>query len=73
MTVQELIDKLQNVQDKTLRVVVSGYESGYEDIEGLEPVFLAIDVETSWFEGKHQGFDEEEHKGAKKEVAIYIR
>lgn len=40
MTAHELIAELQKLSPET-RVVVSGYEDGYDDISRVVPVFIA--------------------------------
>ena len=40
MTVKELIEKL-SLEDQSLRVVVNGYESGYDEIESVNLIEIA--------------------------------
>ena len=60
MTVQQLIDKLNTIQDKDSIVVMTrGYEGGYDDINNTipEPVAMAINVNSEWYYGKHDKVD----------------
>ena len=54
MTVKELMDLLEKYPDD-LRVVVNGYEDGYDDISS-ERIFtrkIQLDAGTQDWEGKH--------------------
>jgi|TARA_Y100000296_G_scaffold79250_1_gene102934 hypothetical protein len=53
MTVQELIDELQNYP-KDMMVVVSGYEGGCNDMSKLETIRLDLNVNTEWYYGSHR-------------------
>lgn len=64
MTVKELIDKLSELP-QDLRVLVSGYEGGYRDLEnvGGESIFAA-DVNSAWYYGPHEEVDKHHaHEG----------
>ena len=54
MTVAELISVLEE-HDPSLRVVVDGYEGGYDDLsaEQVERIPLCLDVGRSAWEGRH--------------------
>jgi len=54
MTVAELIVKLQKL-DPSLRVVGPGYEGGYYDVKVFEPFEIALNVNTEWYYGPHEG------------------
>ena len=57
MTVQQLIDSLNTIQDKdSIVIMTSGYEGGYNDISVRipEPVAMALDVNTDWYYGAHE-------------------
>ena len=58
MTVQELIDKLQEYP-KDLRVMIEGYEGGYEDLETLATSKIALNVhdEDDQIYGNHEDCD----------------
>ena len=57
MTVQELINVLSTIEDKTLRVVTKGYEGGYDDVAFPDntPIImdLALNVNPEWWYGDH--------------------
>jgi len=58
MTVKELIEKLQQV-DPDLKVVVSGYEGGFQDVKyNPEPFDLALNVHTEWYYGPHEDVED---------------
>lgn len=52
MTVQELINRLSTIEDKdNTRVMVRGYERGYDDINNIipEPITMALNVNREWY------------------------
>jgi hypothetical protein len=53
MTIAELIDKLQEFSPDT-KIVIRGYEEGYNDI--LEIISRKIELDTSshWYEGSYK-------------------
>ena len=55
MTVKELIQMLESYPSD-LRVVVSGYEGGFDDIapERISVVKIQLDVGTEDWEGQHE-------------------
>jgi hypothetical protein len=60
MTVQQLIDKLNTIQDKdSIMVMTRGYEGGYDDINDIipEPIAMAVNVNEDWYYGKHDKVD----------------
>ena len=56
MTVQQLIQNLSKIQDQQVRVMVSGYEGGYDDASSITPapIEIALEVNTQWYYGKHE-------------------
>jgi hypothetical protein len=57
MTVQQLIDKLNTIDDKDNTIVMTrGYERGYDDINDTipEPITMALNVNKEWYFGKHE-------------------
>lgn len=66
MTVRELIESLSKIEDQDIRVMVSGYEGGVDDmvigngIEDNTPAiqYVALDVNTEWYYGKHERVDD---------------
>ena len=62
MTVRELIESLSKIEDQDIRVIVKGYEGGYDDIvigNGIDNntpaiVNIALDVNDEWYYGRHE-------------------
>lgn len=53
MNVGELIEKLKTYP-QDLRVVVHGYEDGYEDVTDFEIIKVILNVNTTrWYYGDH--------------------
>ena len=52
MTTQHLIEKLQQFPPE-MRVIISGYEDGYNDISIVEEKEIAIDILTEYYYGQH--------------------
>lgn len=71
MTVAELIQALELVEDKTQRVVVRGYEGGYNDVNELESLQIYLDYYFEWFYGKHES-DEVVRSNNTKVPAIHL-
>ena len=59
MTVKQLIEELSKIEDQDLRVMTSGYEGGFDDLEikSYNIQFMALDVNTEWYYGKHEPVD----------------
>ena len=53
MKVKELIEELQQL-DPEKRVVIAGYEGGYDDISGAGDIRLRLNVNLDWYYGKHE-------------------
>ena len=74
MTVQELIELLA-VCPPDLRVVVDGYEDGYDDLE--EPLIavheIRLDAGENWWEGQHRGAEEPPNEGSSVVKALALR
>jgi hypothetical protein len=84
MTVKELIESLSKIEDQNIRVMVRGYEEGYDDIvigNGIDnntiaiPAiqYVALNVNDEWYYGRHevQNFDHE-YKGREIVEAIIL-
>jgi hypothetical protein len=52
MTVAELIERLQKFPPET-RVVVAGYEDGFNDVKWVEGLDIALNVHTEDYYGAH--------------------
>jgi hypothetical protein len=66
MTVKELIKILSQIEDQDLRVVIKGYERGYDDIKFPENtplvIDLALNVNPQWYYGNHERVSPENHQ-----------
>ena len=51
MTAKELIMELQKLSSDT-KIVVRGYEDGYNDILELKPVKIKGTPDSNWYEGE---------------------
>ena len=66
MTVRELIQSLSKIEDQDTRVMVRGYEGGYDDIvignsiDNSTPAiqYMALDVNDEWYMGRHEIVDD---------------
>ena len=68
MTVKELIEEL-NKLPQDIRVVLKGYERGYEDVSGFSDKFLKLNVNDEWYYGAHESVLENESEC--KAILIY--
>ena len=58
MTVKELIEKLQEF-NPSARVIVDGYEGGYNDFHQLTEIKIIVKANSSkWYYGKHMKYEE---------------
>lgn len=57
MNVHELIEALSQFDPET-RVVVAGYESGFNDITQIQPCEIRLNVHQDWFYGSHAKADD---------------
>jgi hypothetical protein len=53
MNVDQLIKRLQ-MYPPDLRVVVRGYEGGYNDVSRFENLKIVLDYYDEWYYGKHE-------------------
>jgi len=53
MNVGQLIEQLKNYP-QDLRVVVRGYEGGYNDVDIFEKLKIVLDYHSEWYYGKHE-------------------
>lgn len=61
MTVQELIEVLQGIEDKTRRVVIRGYEGGVDDVGYCEEINIRLNYYDQWYYGQHEQVFRPEH------------
>ena len=52
MTIQELIEKLKTFPPD-IKVVVRGYEDGYNDISDIREVAIKLNASEYWWDGQH--------------------
>lgn len=67
MTVKELKEYLETIDDENIPVVISGYEGGVDIAEYPTIIDIALDVNTSWYYGKHECIVSDESKSEYKE------
>jgi hypothetical protein len=67
MTVRELILQLQAVSPET-KVVVRGYEEGYNDIQQIKIVKLKKELQPEWYSGE---YSESQTKDAIEAIELY--
>ena len=53
MNVQELIDKLKSLSPDA-RVVVDGYEDGFDDVTDVKQVAVEPRTQKEWYNGKYE-------------------
>jgi hypothetical protein len=58
MTIKQLIEKLKQYPPD-MRVIISGYEDGYNDISNIEEKEIAIDIISDWYNGQHVDSDDQ--------------
>lgn len=56
MNIRELIETLSQFDPDT-RVVVAGYENGFNDITQIQPCEIRLNVHQGWFYGSHAKAD----------------
>lgn len=54
MTVKELINHLQQVQNQEMKVVVNGYEGGFDDIKNPKFIIAYEQIDHNWYDGKYE-------------------
>lgn len=64
MNVSELIQKLQTL-DPNQRVVLRGYEDGYNDVRGIVEINLILNVNHQWYYGVHAEAEKNEEYNEK--------
>lgn len=72
MTIADMIALLQAMPDKSLRVVVNGYEGGYSDASGIECFKMALNVNKERWYGPHERVDYILHPETKREEVLAI-
>lgn len=54
MTVKELINRLQQISNQEMRVVVNGYESGFDEIKQSKIIIAYERIDNDWWDGKYE-------------------
>jgi len=72
MTVNELIAALQNYPPDT-RVIVMGYESGYDDITLVKQIAIMPETKPEWYKGRYDDASPEKADQADQAVLVYGR
>lgn len=74
MKVKDLIEALQTL-DPELMVVRAGYEGGVTEIDHVNIIRVALNVNEAWYYGEHEEIDEfstDKHKNAKQASAVEL-
>lgn len=72
MTVSELISALQ-AYPPDARVVVLGYESGYDDITKVKDIAIVPEEKPVWYKGRYDDAPPEAAAQAERVVLVYGR
>lgn len=72
MTVSELIAALKNYPSDT-RVIVMGYESGYDDITMVKQIAIMPEEKPVWYKGRYDDAPSEKAGQAERAVLVYGR
>lgn len=54
MTVKQLINRLQQISNQEMRVVVNGYEGGFDDIKEPKIIIAYERIDNEWWDGKYE-------------------
>jgi hypothetical protein len=54
MTVKELINRLQQINNQEMTVVVNGYEGGFDDIKNPKFIIAYEQIDHQWYDGKYE-------------------
>ena len=54
MTVKQLINQLQKINNQEMTVVVNGYEGGFDDIKDSKPIIVYEKLDHDWWDGKYE-------------------
>jgi hypothetical protein len=72
MTVSELITTLQSYPPDA-RVMVLGYESGYDDITKVKEIAILPEEKPSWYKGRYDDAPPEKAEQAERVLLVYGR
>jgi hypothetical protein len=73
MKIKELIELLEK-EDSEKRVIISGYEGGYNDIQEIAPIKIILNYNDNkrWWYGDHEELSDLYHNRKGKEVVDAI-
>ncbi len=54
MTVKQLINRLQQINNQEMKVVVNGYEGGFDDIKEPKIIIAYERINHEWWDGKYE-------------------
>ena len=54
MTVKQLINQLQKINNQEMTVVVDGYEGGFDDIKDSKSIIVYEKLDHDWWDGKYE-------------------
>lgn len=72
MTVNELIAALQGYPPD-VRVIVLGYENGYDDITLVKQIAIMPEEKPEWYKGRYDDAPPEKADQAERAVLVYGR
>ena len=72
MKVSELIERLQTYRQDA-RVVVQGYENGYDDIINVKEVMTKPTANSQWYDGKYEEVRVETSEMVEKAILLFGR
>ena len=73
MTVKQLIEMLNKIEDQEVRVMVRGYEGGYNDAQyNLTIVDMALNVNSEWYYGAHEKISDVYHEDREKYEVVKV-
>lgn len=72
MTVSELIAALQSYPPDA-RVIVLGYESGYDDVTEVREINIVPEENPAWYNGRYNYAPPERANQAERAVLVYGR
>jgi hypothetical protein len=73
MTVKELIERLNKIEDQNIRVMVRGYEGGLDEVINIPAIVnVALNVNSEWYYGSHERVSKDHQYGKEIEIVKAI-
>lgn len=72
MTVRELIEHLNAIENKDLKVAAPGYEDGYNEITSVSNKQVYYDDSHEWWSGEFQDYDEDSDNDKGVQEVVYL-